>query len=377
MQSWRHESQFVDFMDEQQTFPRAPPSPLPLDPHQIREPRREDLRALQHVYRALQNVESYVAGKDEETRRIKELMSFIRSLRSFLPVPTPAQQFELLHPLRAWLFWLPISFLQRVERDASMLVVLAHFYAAALAMGPVFPDIGAAYFGSMSISPIEEIMNSLSRMQDALSPHPAGPGGAVGVVDVVVEDLSLPLQLMQFPLEMVADFRARMGWGHHSPLPSYPQIHLIQSPYSYGSVELHTETDPSEYHPLDLGALPYPTHAHAHPHAHSHSHSHSREHSHVPSSPSIAGAESFISATAAAAAHHRSRPSPLMVPPTSHHLGMTIGSPYSPRSYPAYPLVSSVPGPATAYTTDDDGSLAYSPTVSEFSAGYVPPALWA
>lgn len=330
MQSWRHESHFADFMDEQQTFPRASPSPLPLDPQQIREPRREDLRALQHVYRALQNVESYVAGKDEETRRTKELMSFIRSLRSFLPVPTPAQQFDLLHPLRSWLFWLPVSFLQRVERDASMLVVLAHFYAAALAMGPVFPDIGAAYFGSMSISPIEEIMNSLSRMQD-------GPTSTTTAA--ADEEVQMSLQLMQFPLEMVADFRARMGWGHHSPLP-YPQIHLIQSPYSYGSVELHTETDPSEY-PIDLG-MPYtPT----------------RELSHVPSSPSIAGAESFI----------RPRPSPLMVPPTSH-----MGH-YSPRSYPSFPMAGSLP----AYTTDDEGSLAYSPTVSDFSVGYVPPSLWA
>jgi hypothetical protein len=324
MQSWRHESHFADFMDEQQTFPRASPTQLPLDHRHIREPRREDLRALQHVYRALQNVESYVAGKEEETRRIKELMSFIRSLRSFLPVPTPAQQFDLLHPLRSWLFWLPISLLQRGQREPSMLVVLAHFYAAALAMGPVFPDIGAAYFGSMSISPIEEIMNNLTRLQDA--------------AQTPEDDLQTPLQLMQFPLEMVADFRARMGWGHHSPLP-YPQIHLVHSPYSYSSADF-TDTDASEY-PLEMG-LPYP---------------HSREHSHVPSSPSIAGVDSLI----------RPRPSPLI---TSHSAHLSA---YSPRSYPNFNLISPIP----SYTTDDEHSLAYSPTVSEFSNGYVPPALWA
>ena len=311
-------------MDEQQTFPRASPSPLPLEHQQIREPRREDLRALQHVYRALQGVESYVNGKDEEMRRVKELMSFIRSLHSFLPVPTPAQQFDLLYPLRAWLFWLPVSLLQRVKREASMLVVLAHFYAAALAMGPVFPDIGAAYFGSMSISPIEEIMNCLSRMQDSPIPE---------------EDYQSAMQLMQFPLEMVTDFRARMGWGTHSPLP-YPQIHLIQSPYSYPSVELHTETDPSEY-PLELG-IPYTP---------------SREHSYVPSSPSLAGTEPMM----------RPRPSPLMVPHAPHHI-----TPHSPRSYPGYQLMGSIP----TYP-DDDSSLAYSPTVSEYSTGYVSPALWA
>lgn len=325
MQSWKHESNFIDFMDEQATFPRAPPSPLPLDVHQSREPRREDLSTLQHVYRALQSVESFVTGKEEETRRLKELMSFIRSLRSFLPVSTVAQQFELLHPLRAWLFWLPISFLQRVKRDTSMLVVLAHFYAVALAMGPVFPEIGASYFGSMSVSPIEEIMRCLTRMQDTQQPS---------------EDDQVALNLMQFPLDMVVEFRARMGWAQHSPLP-YPQLHLApQSPYSYSSVELHTESDLSEY-PLDLN-LAY----------------HSREHSHVPSSPSVAGSGPLM----------RPRPSPLLDTHTSHHLER-----YPPRSHPTFPLISPVPG----YTEEDHHLSVYSPSVSSFPpTPYSPQALW-
>ena len=322
MQSWKLESHFADFMDEQPTFPRAPASPLPLDPLQPREPRQEDLSSLQHVHHALRNLETYVAGKEEETKRVKELMSFVRSLRSFLPVTSYAQQFELLHPLRSWLFWLPISFLQRPKREPSVMLVLAHFYAVALAMAPIFPEIGSAYFASMSISPIEEIMSGLTRMQES---------------QPLEDDLQTPLSLMQFPLEMVADFRAGMGWAQHSPLP-YPQIHLVHSPYSYASVELHTESDPSEY-PLDLSVT----------------YSHSREHSHVPSSPSIAGAGPLM----------RPRPSPI-IDTHGPHL-----DPYNPRSYPSYQLV----GPMHAYS-DDDHHLAYSPSCSEFSVGYAPPALW-
>lgn len=324
MQSWKLESHFADFMDEQPTFPRAPSTPLPLDPLAPREARPEDLSSLQHVHRALRNLEAYVAGQEEETKRLKELMSFIRSLRSFLPVTSPAQQFELLHPLRSWLFWLPISFLQRPKREASTLLVLAHFYAVALALSPIFTEVGAAYFGSMSISPIEEIMDNLTRMQETQPPEENGQS---------------PLTFMQFPLEMVADFRARMGWAQHSPLP-YPQIHLVHSPYSYASVELHTDSDPSEY-PLDHLSLSY---------------THSREPSHVPSSPSVAGAGPLL----------RPQPSPIL---TSHGTHL---DPYSPRSYPNYQLVGSVPG-----YSEDEQSLVYSPTCSDFSPAYAPPALWA
>ncbi|KAI9834010.1 MAG: hypothetical protein M1826_005915 [Phylliscum demangeonii] len=327
MQSWKLESHFADFMDEQPTFPRAPSSPLPLDPLRPREARQEDLNALQHAHRALRTLEGYVAGKDEESKRLTELISFVRSLRSFLPVTSAAQQFELLQPLRAWLFWLPISFLQRPTRDASVLLVLAHFYAVALALGPVFTEIGASYFGSMSIAPIEEIVNTLTRMQES---------------QPIDEDQPSPLTYMQFPLEMVADFRARMGWSQHSPLP-YPPMPIIHSPYSYASVELHTDSDLSDY-PLDLSVTSY---------------SHSREASHVPSSPSIAGS-----------GHHlmRGRPSPI-IDPYHHHL-----DPYSPRSYPSHQLVGSMP----SYAEEEHHLAAYSPTCSEFSpAVYAPPALWA
>ncbi|KAH0543241.1 hypothetical protein FGG08_002405 [Glutinoglossum americanum] len=224
MRTWKHESQFADFMNEQATFPSIQPSPtMGLGSHRGKEPRREDLTALQHTFASLQRVGSYLVGKHEETQHLNELMSFIRSLRQSLPVKTPAEQFELLHPLRSWLLWLPIAYSRRVNRDPSVVLLLAHFYAVALAVEPLFPAVGAAYFGSLSVSPIEEIYRKLARLE---------------VSNSLDENVQTPMSLMQFPLEMVTKFRARMDFVSPNSAP-YPS--LASSPYDVGSLELDAE----------------------------------------------------------------------------------------------------------------------------------------
>jgi hypothetical protein len=227
MRTWRHESQFADFINEQQTtFPNIQPSPtMGLGSHRSKEPRREDLAALQHTFTSLQRVGSYLAGKHEETQHLNELMSFIRSLRAALPVQTPAEQFEILQPLRAWLLWLPITYSRSVNRDPSVALLLAHFYAVALAVEPLFPAVGAAYFGSLSIGPIEEIYRKLARLE---------------VPNSLDENIQGHVNLMQFPLEMIAKFRARMDFVPQNS-GTYPS--LASSPYGVESLELDAEGD--------------------------------------------------------------------------------------------------------------------------------------
>ncbi|KAI9751410.1 MAG: hypothetical protein M4579_006093 [Chaenotheca gracillima] len=227
MQAWKQDSLFADVIAEQAIFPRAPPSPVPLDPHRVTEPRQEDLAILQQVYQALRKVESYVSNNAEEAKGIDELMSLIRNLRLHLPVHSAAEQFKLLQPLRGWLFWLPISFLQRMDGDPSVLVVIAHFYAVALAMEPLFPEVGSAYFGSMSITPIEEIMQSLTAMQASGQLH---------------EDLRTPLSLMEFPLEMIADFRSRIGWIQGEQVPAFDPLHHDLSHYGLENFDFGSGT---------------------------------------------------------------------------------------------------------------------------------------
>ncbi|KAI9831018.1 MAG: hypothetical protein M1819_005256 [Sarea resinae] len=226
MQPWRQESIFTDFMDEQSTFPKAPASPNPFSSAAAVESRHEHLNTLRHIHASLQRVGPFLADREEETRRLRDLVNFVESLATALPAQTAEEQFRLLHPLLAWLFWVPVSLLQNARRTPRVMVSLAHLYAVALATEPLFPAVGAAYFSSLSIGPIEEIHRALIDIQSSQGYN---------------EETHTSLALMNFPLDMVANFRGRMGWVQHQHQHQQETYSTVShSPYDLGSLELHT-----------------------------------------------------------------------------------------------------------------------------------------
>lgn len=203
MQPWKHESQFGDFIAEQSTFPTAPPSPAP-GAKKLSTPRKNDLDALQRAYTQLQRVEAHLKANREDVKAIQQLMTFVRGVRKVSPSHTAAQRFEMLNPLRSWLFWLPVMFLQQTRGSQSALIILAHYYTVALVVEPLFPEVGAAYFGSLSMGPIEEIARRLFS------------------ISVSESDSQTPLDLMEYPIDMVTKFRNRMGWVQPERTASFP-----------------------------------------------------------------------------------------------------------------------------------------------------------
>ena len=206
MQPWKNESQFGEFIAEQSTFPTAPPSPAP-GSKKLSTPRKADLDSLQPAYAQLQKVEAHLKANNEDTKAIQQLMSFVRGVRKVSPNHTAAQRFEMLNPLRAWLFWLPVMFLQQTRGSPSALVILAHYYTVALVVEPLFPEVGAAYFGSLSLGPIEEIARRLF---------------SINASQTSESDLQTPLNLMEYPIDMVSKFRGRMGWVQPPRTASFP-----------------------------------------------------------------------------------------------------------------------------------------------------------
>ncbi|KAI9735387.1 MAG: hypothetical protein M1818_006582 [Claussenomyces sp. TS43310] len=204
MQPWKHESQFGDFIAEQSTFPTAPPSPVPTA--KFAQPRKQDLEALQLASSQLHHVEKVLSECKEDTKAINQLLSFIRGIRKVTPSQTAAQRFEMLNPLRSWLFWLPVMYLQQARDNPYALVVLAYYYTVALVVEPIFPEVGAAYFGSLSLGPIEEIARRLFSVNVSHSDNV----------------LQTPLGLMEYPIDMVSKFRARMGWVQPERTASFP-----------------------------------------------------------------------------------------------------------------------------------------------------------
>lgn len=206
MQPWKNESQFGDFIAEQSTFPTAPPSPAP-GGKKLSNPRKQDLESLQRAYAQLQRVETHLKENNEDVKAIQQLMTFVRGVRKVSPSHTAAQRFEMLNPLRAWLFWLPVMFLQQTRGSPSALIILAHYYTVALVVEPLFPEVGAAYFGSLSLGPIEEIARRLF---------------SINVSQTSDADMQTPLNLMEYPIDMVSTFRSRMGWVQPERTASFP-----------------------------------------------------------------------------------------------------------------------------------------------------------
>jgi len=221
MQSWQNESQFGDFIAERSTFPTAPPSPAP-GGKKLSNPRKQDLDALQSAYTQLQRVEAHLKENNEDPKAIQQLMTFVRGVRKVSPSHTASQRFDLLNPLRTWLFWLPVMFLQQPRGSPSALVILAHYYTVALVVEPLFPEVGAAYFGSLSLGPIESIARRL------FSISISGPGS----------DMSTPLNLMEYPIDMVSKFRGRMGWIQPERTASFPTFHT----HEYSMPETYPST---------------------------------------------------------------------------------------------------------------------------------------
>lgn len=241
MQPWKNESQFGDFIAEQSTFPTAPPSPAP-GSKKLSQPRKQDLDALQRAYAQLQKVETHLKENREDTKAITQLMQFIKSVRKVSPSHTAAQRFEMLNPLRAWLFWLPVVFLQQTRGSPSALVILAHYYTTALVVEPLFPEVGAAYFGSLSLGPIEEIARRLF---------------SINVSQTLEADLQTPLNLMEYPIDMVSKFRSRMGWVQPERTASFPTFrHSYMSEETNRLSYMSDDQNPNTLYPSPYGMNP-------------------------------------------------------------------------------------------------------------------------
>jgi len=218
MQSWKEESSFLDFIDEHLTLPSSQISSLA----PTATVHTEDFLLLERAYDAIGKIQPYTTTKEDDSRRTEELMAFLQHLRGVL-APTSEQLFEMLQPLRAWLFWLPTKMLQSRQPGSIAMAILAQFYATALAVDPLFPVLGGAYLGSLSTAPIEEIDRILSSRQ---------------ADDPYDEDIQVAMTVMGFPREMVLTFRDRLGY----PGQRFEATTAQNSPYQFHGLSLESKS---------------------------------------------------------------------------------------------------------------------------------------
>lgn len=207
MQPWKQEALFADYLSNQgQYLPRSFSNTTPNQGTQ--DARREHLATLQHVHSHLERLRPYLANYEQERRWIDQLKGYLERLRGSNPPQTGEEQFSQLYALRKWLFWVPISLLSTRKGDIIVLLVLAHFYATALAVEPIFPDTGSAFCADMAVAPLEAIISTMAQAQSSQSYNQS------------VQTASL---MMEFPQETLATFRNRRVWSRH-PSQEMPMV---------------------------------------------------------------------------------------------------------------------------------------------------------
>ncbi|OAX78570.1 hypothetical protein ACJ72_07121 [Emergomyces africanus] len=228
---WKEESELARFMDSQRAFRSARTPVTPSYPGAMGQFQDEDLMRLDRVLGSLLNIHQRLSHNQEHYQRVTDLLHFVQQLRDDMPVQSPDRAFERLQPLRTWLFWLPPALLRGGETDLGALAVLSQFFGVALALEPIFPEIGGSYLGTMAVLPIEDIRRILHSRK---SSQPFAP------------EIQLALSLMELPCEIVAEYRSRLQWsprssfdtyspGSHSPYQGLPNLHLSSTSPSTGS----------------------------------------------------------------------------------------------------------------------------------------------
>lgn len=114
---------------------------------------------------ALQRLQVSLVGHDLELHWTGQLLAYMYRYQASTPAQTPEEQFEHAYVLRKWLFWVPISLMQQSASKGPSLLVLAHLYATALSLKPLFPDLIHTYSTCLVIEPLETIVGMTDAMQ--------------------------------------------------------------------------------------------------------------------------------------------------------------------------------------------------------------------
>ncbi|KAL9073966.1 MAG: hypothetical protein Q9161_002588, partial [Pseudevernia consocians] len=157
-------------------------------------PGHEELGLLEGSILSLERAMAFAADNEEQVKSLRQLLDFVQNLRISPPGPNPQDQFKVLHPLRAWIIWLPVSFLNLTNRDLQTMVTLAHFYAVTLAVQLHLPSPGPAYYPKMRMEAIESLAGEIKELKRAIKP----------------EGVDNAIELMRFPCEIATHFRGRL-----------------------------------------------------------------------------------------------------------------------------------------------------------------------
>lgn len=191
---------------------------------------------LSNTIHALEQLQHSLSAHEAESYWIGQLLSYMQRLQASNPASNPDEQFSHLYLLRKWLFWVPTLLLQRQGGQGPAMLTLAHFYATALALEPLYPDLGSVFCARIALPPLEAIVHVTSAMHS----HAMDQNS----VEIAT--------LMNFPRHMAMSFRSRVSDGHAgSAKQSSPNLlNLNPETFDFTSIgNMSPAFAPSPLHP--------------------------------------------------------------------------------------------------------------------------------
>jgi hypothetical protein len=218
MQSWKYESLFAEFIADEDLIAtsfrthRRKPSINPT----------ERASLLHQTVQALQRAQMALIGNELELHWMNQLITYVQRLQSLNPAQSAEEQFSQLYYLRKWLFWAPVSLLQRSGGQGATMMTLAYLYSTALALEPLFPDLGSSFCGALALPPLEAIINFTNSMQ-------SGQAMSSNSNDIT--------NLMRFPQQTALNYRTRTLQTQHGAFQQEsPMININPEALSYASI---------------------------------------------------------------------------------------------------------------------------------------------
>ncbi|TIA28086.1 hypothetical protein D6C78_10913, partial [Aureobasidium pullulans] len=184
-----HELVFADLINLSSYKPSEDSRPLPS--------MQERHSILTNVLASLQRLQPLLVTNNQEAHWIEQLLVYVSFLMGTQHAYTAAEQFDQLYGLRKWVIFVPCLLLGKPIIDGPSILVVAHLYATALSLEPLFPALGASFCAAISLPPLERIIQMTVPMQtdDQLGQHALEIGS-----------------LMHFPQQAVSTYRARLAW---------------------------------------------------------------------------------------------------------------------------------------------------------------------
>ena len=244
MRPWAHESDLAIYLDGQKSIAQGRMPGTPPFPNSASSPANNDLRRLEEAIAALRTLTTRLGNNKELVDQTSHVLDYFNNLRRDLPISSPERAFTRLQSLREMIFWLPPRILLAGDSDLAALTLLSHLYTAALAIEPLFPEIGGAYLGTMCLLPSERIHDILRSRRNA-QPQ-----------DVAAQ---IALTLVEFPMQIVSTYKSRQRTSsadfaayRSSPIASafyHPQMPLASPAGAPTTLYSHSTPLQSGLHP--------------------------------------------------------------------------------------------------------------------------------